>query len=249
MQSPEWTSTAIFLAWDDWGGFYDHVVPPQRRRERATGSASRAADLPVREAGLHRPPDALVRRLPEVHRGRLPRRRSASTRRPTAGRTRGRASGRTRRSSGTWSASSTSPRRRARRRCCRRCRRCRVVERGPEAACAPPWSRRLRKGGPWNFLENRQFSPGQLRPMITRATGASERRPAGRDGEPRALRTGQRRTRSDASRFSVSRRRLLPRGGPRLSRAPRRDVRHVALADRGAPPGVGARRRPGPRAA
>ncbi len=29
MQSPEWSSTAIFLSWDDWGGFYDHVVPPQ----------------------------------------------------------------------------------------------------------------------------------------------------------------------------------------------------------------------------
>jgi phospholipase C len=28
MQSPDWYSTAIFLAWDDWGGFYDHVVPP-----------------------------------------------------------------------------------------------------------------------------------------------------------------------------------------------------------------------------
>lgn len=28
MQSPEWDSTAIFLSWDDWGGFYDHVVPP-----------------------------------------------------------------------------------------------------------------------------------------------------------------------------------------------------------------------------
>ena len=28
MLSPEWDSTAIFLAWDDWGGFYDHVVPP-----------------------------------------------------------------------------------------------------------------------------------------------------------------------------------------------------------------------------
>ena len=28
MKSPEWDSTAIFLAWDDWGGFYDHVVPP-----------------------------------------------------------------------------------------------------------------------------------------------------------------------------------------------------------------------------
>lgn len=29
MESPDWSSTAIFLTWDDWGGFYDHVVPPQ----------------------------------------------------------------------------------------------------------------------------------------------------------------------------------------------------------------------------
>jgi len=29
MSSPDWSSTAIFLAWDDWGGFYDHVVPPK----------------------------------------------------------------------------------------------------------------------------------------------------------------------------------------------------------------------------
>ena len=28
MQDPDWNSTAVFLAWDDWGGFYDHVVPP-----------------------------------------------------------------------------------------------------------------------------------------------------------------------------------------------------------------------------
>lgn len=28
MRSPNWNSTAIFVAWDDWGGFYDHVVPP-----------------------------------------------------------------------------------------------------------------------------------------------------------------------------------------------------------------------------
>jgi phospholipase C len=28
MQGPNWGSTAIMLAWDDWGGFYDHVVPP-----------------------------------------------------------------------------------------------------------------------------------------------------------------------------------------------------------------------------
>ena len=28
MRSPDWDSTAIFLTWDDWGGFYDHVRPP-----------------------------------------------------------------------------------------------------------------------------------------------------------------------------------------------------------------------------
>ncbi|HLZ80756.1 MAG TPA: alkaline phosphatase family protein, partial [Ktedonobacteraceae bacterium] len=28
MQGPDWNSTAIFLSWDDWGGFYDHLVPP-----------------------------------------------------------------------------------------------------------------------------------------------------------------------------------------------------------------------------
>jgi phospholipase C len=27
MQGPNWKDCAIFLAWDDWGGFYDHVVP------------------------------------------------------------------------------------------------------------------------------------------------------------------------------------------------------------------------------
>ncbi len=28
MSGKDWKSTAIFLAWDDWGGFYDHVSPP-----------------------------------------------------------------------------------------------------------------------------------------------------------------------------------------------------------------------------
>jgi len=28
MNGPNWSSSAIFLAWDDWGGFYDHVAPP-----------------------------------------------------------------------------------------------------------------------------------------------------------------------------------------------------------------------------
>jgi phospholipase C len=29
MRGPQWSSTAIFLTWDDWGGFYDHVAPPR----------------------------------------------------------------------------------------------------------------------------------------------------------------------------------------------------------------------------
>ncbi len=29
MRGPDWESTAIFLTWDDWGGFYDHVDPPR----------------------------------------------------------------------------------------------------------------------------------------------------------------------------------------------------------------------------
>ncbi len=29
MSGRDWNSTAIFLAWDDWGGFYDHVRPPR----------------------------------------------------------------------------------------------------------------------------------------------------------------------------------------------------------------------------
>jgi phospholipase C len=28
MQGPDWNSTAVFLTWDDFGGFYDHVTPP-----------------------------------------------------------------------------------------------------------------------------------------------------------------------------------------------------------------------------
>ncbi|MEZ5122521.1 MAG: alkaline phosphatase family protein [Solirubrobacterales bacterium] len=28
MRGPQWKSTAIFVTWDDWGGFYDHAHPP-----------------------------------------------------------------------------------------------------------------------------------------------------------------------------------------------------------------------------
>jgi len=31
-KSPLWESTAVFVVWDDWGGWYDHVAPPQLDR-------------------------------------------------------------------------------------------------------------------------------------------------------------------------------------------------------------------------
>ncbi|MGC2651102.1 MAG: alkaline phosphatase family protein [Candidatus Cybelea sp.] len=30
-KSPYWDSTAVVILWDDWGGFYDHVAPPESR--------------------------------------------------------------------------------------------------------------------------------------------------------------------------------------------------------------------------
>jgi phospholipase C len=36
MQGPDWERTAIFVVWDDWGGFYDHV-PPIRIDEAGYG--------------------------------------------------------------------------------------------------------------------------------------------------------------------------------------------------------------------
>jgi len=65
MQGPNWDSTAIFVAWDDWGGFYDHLAPPRVDRN---GYGFRVPGL----VGLHRPPGAQLRRLCQVHRGRLP---------------------------------------------------------------------------------------------------------------------------------------------------------------------------------
>jgi phospholipase C len=34
MQGPDWNSTVVFLTWDDFGGFYDHVPPPVTGRYR-----------------------------------------------------------------------------------------------------------------------------------------------------------------------------------------------------------------------
>ncbi|MBV8927584.1 MAG: hypothetical protein JO152_00485, partial [Mycobacteriaceae bacterium] len=48
MASPAWASTVIFIAWDDWGGFYDHVAPPNVDR-----NASKSA--PIQGYGLRVP--------------------------------------------------------------------------------------------------------------------------------------------------------------------------------------------------
>ena len=47
MASPYWNSTAIYIVWDDWGGFYDHVRPPNV--DKAAGKA------PVEGYGLRVP--------------------------------------------------------------------------------------------------------------------------------------------------------------------------------------------------
>ena len=40
VQSPYYRRGALFVVYDEWGGFFDHVRPPQRRATRA-----RAANL------------------------------------------------------------------------------------------------------------------------------------------------------------------------------------------------------------
>ena len=77
MHGPDWKSTAIFLAWDDWGGFFDHVQPPAVDCSGLRDPGSGSRHQPVREEGVHRPPDAELRRVPQVHRGRLPSRPAA----------------------------------------------------------------------------------------------------------------------------------------------------------------------------
>ena len=73
MQGPDWDSTAIFLTWDDWGGFYDHVEPPHVDRNGYGLRVPGIVISPWVRPG-HRSPDPLVRRLPEADRGSLPRR-------------------------------------------------------------------------------------------------------------------------------------------------------------------------------
>ena len=50
MRGPDWNSTAIFLSWDDWGGFYDHVAPP---RVDANGYGLRVPGLLISPYARH----------------------------------------------------------------------------------------------------------------------------------------------------------------------------------------------------
>ena len=121
MKSPDWNSTAIFLTWDDWGGFYDNVGP-RRSTRTVTACGYRARHLPLRQAGLHRPPDlssdAYLKFIEDDFLGgeRLnPQTDGRPDRRPDVRETR--------RCWATWTRTSTSTRRPARRCCCRRTRR------------------------------------------------------------------------------------------------------------------------------
>ena len=49
---PRAARTAVFLVWDDWGGFYDHVRPPWVDRERLRAPCAGDPDQPVRRPGL-----------------------------------------------------------------------------------------------------------------------------------------------------------------------------------------------------
>ena len=74
MRSPDWSSTAIFLAWDDWVGFYDNVCPPTVDQN---GYGLRVPGLvisPYAKTRVHRSPDPQLRCVRQVHRGRLPER-------------------------------------------------------------------------------------------------------------------------------------------------------------------------------
>ena len=77
MHSSAWNSTAIFLCWDDWGGFYDHVAATDCRQPGLRATRPGTRNQPVREGGVRRPPDSQPGRLPQVHRGRLPQRAAA----------------------------------------------------------------------------------------------------------------------------------------------------------------------------
>ena len=115
MRSPDWPHTAIFLAWDDWGGFYDHVRPPRVDRN---GFGLRVPAIVISPYARRGYVDHELSSFDSFNRfieddflgGAL-----AQPTRPTAAPTPGPTSGRRSRSSATWRPTSTSASRRGRR--------------------------------------------------------------------------------------------------------------------------------------
>src|ERR1700730_18533494 len=55
MLGSNWNSTAIFLTWDDFGGFYDHVPPPAVDSFEFGPARALSGDLDVGKIRIHRP--------------------------------------------------------------------------------------------------------------------------------------------------------------------------------------------------
>src|SRR5262245_16123064 len=55
LQGPHWKSTAVFLTWDDFGGFYDHVPPPQVDNFGFGPPRATLDHFSVCESGVHFP--------------------------------------------------------------------------------------------------------------------------------------------------------------------------------------------------
>ena len=49
-ESQYWNATAIFVTWDDWGGSYDPIAPPDLQLVRARIPRAADRDLTVRKA-------------------------------------------------------------------------------------------------------------------------------------------------------------------------------------------------------
>ena len=71
MRSDMWEHTAIFLTWDEWGGFYDPVVPPVGRPHRPRHPDPAPDDLPVHAPGRDRRRGRGVLDAAAVHLGQL----------------------------------------------------------------------------------------------------------------------------------------------------------------------------------
>ena len=71
MESDDWEHTALFVTWDEWGGFYDHVPPPEVDDIGFGFRVPTLADQPVREEGLRRRRRGRVLDPAQVRRGQL----------------------------------------------------------------------------------------------------------------------------------------------------------------------------------